>query len=442
MPVVPVGAGGHDVGVGAATADGSGLAAYRSVLGLPGVGRLSAVAFLARIPATATGIVLTLHVVLSLREGYAAAGVVGAAGTIGMAVGSPLLGRLIDRRGLRPVLALTGVAEAVYWTVAPLLPYPALLVGALLGGVLGLPVFAVVRQSLAAVVPPGRRRTAFALDSMSVELSFIIGPAVGTVLALQLSTSVALWIIGAGWSLSGLALWLLNPPVRSGAEDDTASDGPPRGWLDLRVAAALLGTTAAIFTLFGTELSMIAGLQRTGQAAAIPVVNAAWCLASLTGGFVFGAARRSAPLPGLVGVLGAATLLVSLAGPWWSYLFLLTPAGLLCAPSLAASSERISALAPAHARGLATGLQGSSITVGAALATPTTGLLIDMGSPSVAVLAVGTIGVAGAAVAALLSIPGAGRARASARGRPSAASQPVSGTLGGDARPTRDTSAT
>jgi MFS family permease len=381
----------------------TGLAAYRTVLRLPGVAALTGVSFLARIPPSAATITLTLHVVLTLDHGYAAAGLVGASSTIGMAVGAPLLGRLVDRRGLRTMLSLTLCAEAVFWTVAPWLSYPALLVGALLGGLLGMPVYSVVRQSLAAMVPANRRRPAFALDSMSVEMSYIIGPAVGTVLALQLSTSTAMWIVGAGWVVAGIALWLLNPPTHAPESVGEPPPGRIREWLDLRLLAALLATTAAVVLIFGTEISMIAGLQTSGQAAAIAVVNAAWCTASLTGGFLYGAARRSPSLFVLVAVMGMATLLVAAAGPWWTYALLLVPAGLLCAPSLAASAEAVSRLAPEHARGLVTGLHGSAITVGAAISTPAAGVLIDVGSPAVAVITVGSAGIAVAAVAALLA---------------------------------------
>jgi predicted MFS family arabinose efflux permease len=384
--------------------------AYRDVLRLPGVAALTAVAFLARIPATASAITLTLHVVLTLDHGYGSAGLVGAAATVGMAIGAPLLGRLVDRRGLRPMVAFTTAAEAVFWSIAPGLPFAGLLVGAFLGGLLGLPVYSVVRQSLASMVAPEQRRPAFALDSMSVELSFIVGPAAGTVIALSVSTGAAMWAVGAGWVASGVALWLLDPPTRTAAPPGDARAAPLRSWFGLRMAAALLATTAAVTVLFGTELSMIAGLEKTGQAAALPLVNAVWCLSSLAGGFAYGAARRPVPLVGLVATLGATALIVGAAGPWWSYLFLLVPTGLLCAPSLAASSEAVTALAPEHSH-------GSSITVGAALTTPLAGLLIDIGSPAVAVLAVGAAGIAGAGVAGWLWWLG-GRVPSSAASQP------------------------
>jgi MFS family permease len=388
------------------TTTSGGAAGYREVLGLPGVAPVLALTVLARIPASAAAITLTLHVVLTLGLGYGAAGAVAAASTVGMAIGSPLLGRLVDRRGLRPTVGLTVVVGAVFWSVAPLLPYPALVVAALLGGVLSTPVYSLLRQSLAAMVPAPQRRPAFALDSMGVELSYIIGPATGSLLVVLVGSPLTMRLVGVGWAAAGVALWLLDPPTRIG---DAADDGPAprvREWLDRRLLGALLVTTAAVLLVFGTELSVIASVQATGPAYAIAVVNAVWCVSSLAGGFVYGAARRTPSVFVLTGALGAATLLVALGGPWWSFTLLLVPAGLLLAPSLAAGSERVSELAPESARGVITGLHGSAITLGAAVGTPLAGVLIDTASPAAAVLVVAAVGLGAAGGAALLARSG------------------------------------
>ena len=63
------------------------LKPYREALALPGVRSLLLVSVLARVPLTATGVTLTFYVVLDLGRGYGAAGLVGAASTIGAAVG-------------------------------------------------------------------------------------------------------------------------------------------------------------------------------------------------------------------------------------------------------------------------------------------------------------------------------------------------------------------
>ncbi|HET6480399.1 MAG TPA: MFS transporter, partial [Actinoplanes sp.] len=155
------------------------LKPYRETLALPGIKSLLAVATLARIPIAAGAVVLTLHVVNDLGRGYGAAGLIGAAFTIGGSVGAPVLGRVIDRRGLRLVLVLTTVAEVLFWSLAQAVPYPALLAMALVGGFLALPAFSVARQSISALTPEAQRLPAFALDSISTEMSFMAGPALG-----------------------------------------------------------------------------------------------------------------------------------------------------------------------------------------------------------------------------------------------------------------------
>ena len=91
---------------------------YRRLLALPGVRSLLLVGLLARIPSTAVAITLTMHVVDpgGLGLGFGAAGLVTMASTVGMAVGSPLAGRFVDRHGLRPVLAVTTLAQLVFWS--------------------------------------------------------------------------------------------------------------------------------------------------------------------------------------------------------------------------------------------------------------------------------------------------------------------------------------
>lgn len=400
----------------------AGIGAFADVLRRPGVGSVTAIGMAARVPATAVGVTLTLHTVLTLGYGFGAAGLVAGAVPTGMAIGAPLLGSLIDRRGLRPVLAVTTAAGVVFWSVAPLLGYAGLLAAAFVAGVLTLPVFSLVRQVIAAVVPAGHRRPAFALDSMSVELSYMTGPAVGSLLTVWLGSAVTMRVVGAGFVLAGIALWWRNPPVRSDGAPSGATRPPVRTWLTRPLVGALLAVTAAVVAIMGTELAFIAALTTGGQTWAIALVNAAWCVASLIGGFAYGAARRGVPLPLLLVALGLATLPVALAWSWWSLLFLLLPAGLVTAPTLAAGSDAVGGLAPDAVRGLVTGLQGSATTLGLAIANPLSGVLVDVASPATAVLVCGSVAVLTGGVATLLLRPAAppdGRRP----GRPSGAGQ-------------------
>ena len=62
---------------------------YRELLAIRPIRRLLVVGMIARIPHSAAGVLLTLHIVLTLGQGYAAAGTAAAVMTIGIAVGAP-----------------------------------------------------------------------------------------------------------------------------------------------------------------------------------------------------------------------------------------------------------------------------------------------------------------------------------------------------------------
>ncbi|MEU4239725.1 MFS transporter [Actinoplanes sp. NPDC026619] len=371
------------------------LTPYRETLALPRIKSLLAVATLARIPIAAGAVVLTLHVVTDLDRGYGAAGLVGAAFTLGGSVGAPLMGRLIDRRGLRPVLVLTTAAEVVFWSVAQGVPYLALLVMALFGGFLALPAFAVARQSIAALTPEAQRLPAFALDSITTELSFMTGPALGVLIATGPGPRVAMLTIGAGILLSGVGLWLLNPPVRAAHESPVSAGErvPRRSWLRPRFVAILAVTMAATLVLSGTDVAVVAVLRERGEVGWTGPVMTLWALYSLLGGFAYGTMSRRLPAVALLAPMAALTMTVAFGGAhWWLLAILLIPCGALCAPTITASADAVSRLTPAPARGEAMGLHNSSLTVGVALGGPLAGLAADTWSPVWGFVAVGGVG--------------------------------------------------
>ncbi|MEZ0091709.1 MFS transporter [Streptacidiphilus sp. EB129] len=384
---------------------------YRSVFRLPGARTLFVIAFLARIPATAKSMILTLHVVLDQHRGYGAAGILAMTLTLGFAIGSPVTGRMVDKHGLRPVLLVTGVAESLYWVSAPLLPYPALIPATLVGGVLAVPVFSVIRQAVAAQVPVEQRRQAFALDSMLVELAFMVGPAVAVLAVTGLH--------GAGTTMVGLsvltlgavaALWPLGSRFRGrdAADAGAAGDEPvaklPRGtWLNPGLLLVLAVCMSANLVLSGTEVSVVATLRALGQTQWAGVTIIAWCAASLVGGFWHGSTSRPRRLPVLMLLLGLGTIPVGvIGGLGWAWTCLaLIPAGFVCAPTVASTAEAISAAVPASARGQAMGLQAAALTLGGSFGAPLAGAVIDHSSAAWGFAVAGAIGavLAGLALA-------------------------------------------
>jgi MFS family permease len=376
---------------------------YRDVLTTPGVLALELVGSLGRVPALAAGIVCVLHVVQTLGLGYGPAGLVGAVATIGTAVSSPWRGWVVDRFGLRRALVPTVAAQAACWSVAPFLPYQGLLVAAFVSGALGPPVFTVVRQSLAVLVPPERRRTAFSLDAVLVEFSFMVGPAAGTAIALTFSTTAAMLGIGAAQVVSALAMYVLNPPLRS--PGGAAQDGTPRTRESHRVwTSALLLAMACAFAadlvLSATDLAVVAQLREEGAVRWTGLVLAIWAAGSVVGGLVHGALPRSVPPWLLVACLGAATApLVLVDGPVGLAVGTFV-AGLFCAPVISATVDLVVHGVHEAVRGRAMGWHAAATTVGAAVGAPLAGAVSDAAGPGTPFLVVGVLGIlAGAATA-------------------------------------------
>lgn len=377
---------------------------YRQVLALPGVRVLLLVGMLARIPLTGTGMTLTLHVVNTQKLGFLQAGVVGALSMAGTAIGSPLVGRLVDRRGLRPVMAVTTLVQVALWCAAPAMPYAVLLPAALIGGLFSQPVFGAIRQCVAAMVPVRNHQTGFALDSMAVELSYMVGPALAVASVTAFGSAATMYGVAAGLAAAGAALYLLDPPTRSAEETAVQETGVPRRqWLRPALVALLGLVSGLTFVLTTTELGIVAVLKADGATAWTGLVLASWCAYSLIGGFVYGGLRRGFSPVLLSGGLCALTIPLGLVGGgWWWLCVALVPSGVLCAPALSSTVDAVNRRVPAAARGEAMGLHGTSLTIGGAFASPIAGGILDAHGPAWAFAVSGAVGLALALLAALV----------------------------------------
>ncbi|MFL6099113.1 MAG: MFS transporter [Actinomycetales bacterium] len=426
------------------------LERYRAVLRAPGVPGLLVVGFLSRGPVIAVSAVLTLHTVLTLHRDYVSAGLAATALTAATAAGAPWRGRVVDRKGLRRALVPSIVIGGGTWLVAPWVGYPGLLALAVVGGVFGLPSFAVVRQALSVAVPPDQRRSALALDSMSVELSFMTGPAIAVVGASTWSTKGVLVIVGVAQILSGLALWLLNPPVRtaparSGPGDaavgSEGSDGRGRHragapvkaesrrrtWFTPALCAVFASGAGAALVLAGSEVAVVAQLRHLGHLPFTGVVFVVWGITSMLGGFVYGALHREISPPVVLLGLSVLTLPIGLATGPVTVALLVGVAGLFCAPALTATSTALTRLVAEEYRGEALGWQGTAMTVGSAAGAPLAGFAADRSGASGGYLAAGLAGV-GLALLALVMAAAFGRHRRPGSDRPDVRTEAAAGT--------------
>lgn len=385
---------------------------YRRVLSSPAVRQALLLGFLVRMPIFAGSVVLTLHVVSSLHRSYGAAGLVSAAATIAIAVSGPWRGRLLDRLGLRRVVVPSIVVAAVCWSVAPFVGYWWLLSLAALAGLFVIPSFSIIRQAVIAAVPEDDRRTAISLDSVAVELSFMVGPAAGVWAATVWPTSWVLFTIEMVGVGAGVLLWFANPVIREAVDDtDLDENGVPVGaavmprseWFRARFLAICLAATATTVVLGGSDIAIVAALRSFGDQASIGWVLAIWGFGSLVGGLVYGGLHRSISAFWLLGGLSIVTAPMALAAGAPSLAVLSFVAGLLCAPTITATVDQVSRVVPLSARGEAMGWHGSFMTAGMALGAPVAGVAMDTWGWEAGFTLVALVGLAVAATGAAVT---------------------------------------
>jgi MFS family permease len=190
--------------------------AYRRIFAAPRVLQLTVASVVARVPVGMTGVALIIYV--HERTGsFGSAGVVAGASTIGLALTAPVLGRLVDRRGPRPVLVPAAAVAAV--TLAALVA-----VGNAGGGTLALvalaglsgaalpPVGGILRHLWPDLVDEELLVNAYVLDSILIEAVFVTGPLLTGLLAATAGASSAL-LAAAGLTLLGTLWFVSQPPV-------------------------------------------------------------------------------------------------------------------------------------------------------------------------------------------------------------------------------------
>lgn len=165
-----------------------------AIASTPGALRLFAVSIVARLPLAMFSIGLLVHTE-RLTGSFAAAGVVTGAFAVSVAIGGPLLGGVVDRRGQTTVLMAgapaAGSALAAIAVLPAGAPLAALVALAAVVGLANPPVCACMRTLLPAVLPDrDALRAAYAAEAAAVELTWISGPPL-------------VLLVGALWSTGG-----------------------------------------------------------------------------------------------------------------------------------------------------------------------------------------------------------------------------------------------
>ena len=169
---------------------------------------------------------MLLHV-RAITGSFAAAGAAVGAYLGASAVTAPFIGRWIDRRGARGALIAMGIASPLallaLWVAEPLrLSASMILLIAALAGASAPPITVLTRTMWRhRFSDADARKTAFALDSVLVELAFTLGPAL---IALLLAVGSPTIAFGAAFVFSTLAVptFLASPALRYWRHDPHA----------------------------------------------------------------------------------------------------------------------------------------------------------------------------------------------------------------------------
>ena len=366
---------------------------YRDVIAIREVWTTLLLSALIRIPIFSLGIVMSVHVVSSLHLDYVRAGAVTTVVTVATMISGPWRGSMVDHKGLLRTMLPSLIITTITWGLSPWLGYFPLLVLCAIGGLWNYPIFTIPRQVLMVAVPTSRRRAALSLDSVSVEICYMIGPTVAIIAATTVGTRITITACGFIAAIGAAGLMILDPATTEPSAVDPvppathtpASAAPvveaPRNrklaWLSPRSASILLAVIATGFCLGGIELTTVAAMRSMGRPEMIGWVLAASGLGSAIGGVLYGALPRGASTALLLVFLGALTALPALSSGPGSAAILLFQGGVFCAPTITSSIDALTDLVPADSRGTIIGWQGSCLNGGTAMAAPLIGAIMD-----------------------------------------------------------------
>jgi MFS family permease len=323
--------------------------------------------------------------------------------SVGTAVGAPYWSRRADRHGARKILIGTGLCWAVAIALLAAMPdewYRALPAIALVAGLALPPVSATARALWPRLVAGPRLRTAYALDSVTVELLFAIGPMLGAVMVTFASPRLGLLVIAA-WSVIAV-WWFADQQLEAVRQPDGEPRPTSRQVLRNRTRLAIMGSFLLCVAAFAAcSLGIAAYADERGDRMVAGWLETVWAIGSLLGGLVAGAlpgrrasyAWRRAALISL-GLLGCAA-----AAGWahsaWILGIALLVSGCVLAPTIAALNERLGAITPDTVRTEVFGWMNGAGMLGASIGAALSGVVIErFGVAAVFVLAAIVVAVA------------------------------------------------
>jgi MFS family permease len=382
---------------------------YAAVLRAPHVAALIAATLLARFPIGINALAIVLYL-RAERGSFAIAGAVAGALAAGSGIGAPIQGRLVDRFGQRRVLVPLGLVHAaalgaIVATAEAGAPVAVLVACGLIAGFAIPPTSSVLRSMWPTLLHDRRELipAAYALDSVMIELIFVIGPLLTALIATVLSPPAAL-IVSAVSVVIGTVTFTALPPSRAMEPDPNRVRA---GWLGALsspgVRTLVLTSLPAGVGIGICEVAIPAFSDEMGAAATAGILLALWSIGSAAGGLAYGALSNRPPLQRVHLVVTAAlpvSLLPMAAAPSVAAMALIViPAGMFIAPLLATRNELIGWVAPEGSRTEAYTWPVTAFVGGIAIGSALAGTIVEQASWRTAFLVAAAFAAGGTVVA-------------------------------------------
>jgi MFS family permease len=332
------------------------LQKYVEFIRQPDVGRLLVVALLARMPVGMVGFAMLMFLRESMGN-FALAGTAVGINFIAVAAAAPIQGRFIDRHGPRRLLLVTSIVQplaliAILVSVKLQMPFAVVAFWAAIAGFFASPITTLTRTLWRHRFERDEdRRTAFALDAVTIEINFTLGPALIATILATLNATVA-FAVAIATVIVAVVVFMLSPALRyfrreTGVERHLF--GPltePRLWL---VFLATFGLTMGFGLLEIGYPAYATALAWPALGGYLLAVNS---LGSVVGGAIYGGVHFKAPVERqfacALALMSVPLFLHALVSTTLLFALVAFLAGALIAPSIAAQSVLVSRLAPSR----------------------------------------------------------------------------------------------
>jgi MFS family permease len=364
--------------------------------------------FIGRMPIGISGLAILLYV-REVTGSFAAAGACTGALALGSALGAPFQGRVVDRRGVGMLLPLAAMHAAgllgIWATGTAGAPAGVLAAVSLVTGAAIPPVSSVLRSRWPYLLAerPELVAGAFALDSVLIEIIFVVGPLLTTVVVATVGPQYAL-IVSAVCVLAGTLILLSGLAGRPGPEPSSAG----RRALGLGALAdpglrtLVFATLPVGFALGSVEVALPAFSEAEGSKELAGVLLAVWSCGSVVAGLAWGAsAMRFSLLEAhlrFAWLLPVAIAPLALASSPLTMGLLALLAGLPVAPLIASRNQLIERVTPVGTATEAFTWPLTALVGGISLGAATAGAIVESSSWTTAVLVATVVATLGSTV--------------------------------------------